>query len=114
YAFALMGTLGLPLILVALVPLGSLFFNNAPPGPLAEAVIFYTFGALIAINPIATAVTTEILLVDQQSAFYFTVPLSNGATLPFISPWLPFMVFCFVAGSLMTMISILAVRRAEK
>ena len=114
YAFALMGTLGLPLILVALVPLGSLFFNNAAPGPVAETVIFYAFGALIAINPIATAVTTEILLVDQQSAFYFTVPLSNGATLPFISPWLPFMVFCFVAGAVMTIISILAVRRAEK
>jgi ABC-2 type transport system permease protein len=114
YAFALMATLGLPLILVALVPLGSLFFNNAPPGPAIESVLLYGFGALIAINPIATAVATEILLIDQQTAFYFTVPLSNGTTLPFISPWLPFMVFCFVMGAIMTMISILAVRRAEK
>ncbi len=114
YAFALMATLGLPLILVALVPLGSLFFNNAPPGPVVESVLFYAFGALIAINPIATAVATEILLIDQQTAFYFTVPLSNGSTLPFISPWLPFMVFCFVAGAIMTIISIMAVRRAEK
>jgi ABC-2 type transport system permease protein len=114
YAFALMATLGLPLILVALVPLGSLFFNNAPPGPVVESVLFYGFGALIAINPIATAVATEILLIDQQTAFYFTVPLSNGASLPFISPWLPFMVFCFVAGAIMTIISIMAVRRAEK
>src|SRR5262249_25904304 len=107
-------TLGLPLILLALVPLGSLFFNNAPPGPGLEAVLFYTFGVLIAINPIATAVATEVLLVNQQSAFYFTVPLSNGANLPFISPWLPFMIFCFALGSLMTIIAILAVRRTEK
>jgi len=114
YAFALMGTLGLPLILLALVPLGSLFFNSAPPGPVTETILFYSFGALIAINPIATAVATEILLVNQQSAFYFTVPLSNGANLPFISPWLPFMLFCLVAGAIMTIISILAVRRAEK
>jgi ABC-2 type transport system permease protein len=114
YAFALMATLGLPLILVALVPLGSLFFNNAPPGPVVETVLFYSFGALIAINPIATAVATEVLLVNQQTAFYFTVPLSNGASLPFISPWLPFMVFCFVAGVIMTIISIMAVRRPEK
>ncbi len=114
YAFALMATLGLPLILLALVPLASLFFNNAPPGPVAEAVLFYTFGVLIAINPIATAVATEVLLVDQQSAFYFTVPLSNGTTLPFISPWLPFMIFCFVVGVLMTIISIQAVRRPER
>jgi len=114
YAFALMATLGLPLILVALLPLGSLFFNNAPPGPAVEAVLFYSFGVLIAINPVATAVATEILLVDQQSAFYFTVPLSNGTNLPFISPWLPFMIFCFVMGAIMTTISILAVRRAER
>jgi ABC-2 type transport system permease protein len=113
YAFALMATLGLPLILVALVPLASLFFNNAPPGPAVEAVLFYIFGVLIAINPIATAVATEILLVNQQSAFYFTVPLSNGTQLPFISPWLPFIIFCFVAGVIMTTISILAVRRPE-
>jgi len=114
YAFALMATLGLPLILVALVPLGSLFFNNTPPGPAAETVLFYAFGVLVAINPIATAVATEFLLINQQSAFYFTVPLSNGATLPFISPWLPFMIFCFVMGCIMTIISILAVRRAER
>ncbi len=114
YAFALMATLGLPLILVALVPLASLFFNNTPPGPVVEAVLFYAFGVLIAINPIATAVATEVLLVNQQSAFYFTVPLSNGTTLPFISPWLPFMIFCFVMGVIMTIISILAVRRPEK
>jgi ABC-2 type transport system permease protein len=114
YAFALLGTLGLPLILVALVPLGSLFSNNAPPGPALEAMLFYTFGVLIAINPIATAVTTEILLVNQQTAFYFTVPLSNGTNLPFVSPWLPFMVFCFVMGVIMTIISILVVRRAER
>jgi hypothetical protein len=114
YAFALMATLGLPLILAALVPLASLFFNNTPPGPAVEAVLFYAFGVLIAINPIATAIATEVLLVNQQTAFYFTVPLSNGATLPFISPWLPFMIFCFVAGVIMTIISILAVRRPER
>ena len=114
YAFALMATLGLPLILLALVPLVSIFFNNTPPGPVTEAVLIYTFGVLVAINPIATAVATEILLVNQQSAFYFTVPLTNGANLPLISPWLPFMLFCLVLGAIMTIISILAVRRAER
>ena len=114
YAFALMATLGLPLILLALVPLVSIFFNNAPPAPVTEAVLIYTFGVLVAINPIATAVATEILLVNQQSAFYFTVPLTNGANLPLISPWLPFMLFCLVLGAIMTIISILAVRRAER
>ena len=114
YAFALMATLGLPLILVALVPLSSIVFNNAAPGPALETALIVVFGLLIATNPIATAVTTEIILVNEQSAFYFTIPLSNGANLPLISPWLPFIIFCFVAGSIMTIASIAAVRRSER
>jgi len=114
YAFALLATLGLPLVLVAILPLANVFFYNASVGPLAEAVLIYGVGVLICINPIATAVATEIILVSNQSGFYFTVPLSNGFALPLVSPWLPFMLFCFILGSLMTLASILAVRRAER
>jgi ABC-2 type transport system permease protein len=114
YAFALMATLGLPLILVAVVPLGTILVNTAAPGPVLETVLILTFGILIATNPIATAVTTETLLVSQQSAFFFDIPLSNGATLTLISPWLPYIIFCLVLGALMTIASILAVRRAER
>lgn len=114
YGFALLATLGLPLILAALVPLSSLLFNNTPPSATVEAVILYVFGLLVATNPIATAVATEVLLVQQQTAFYFTVPLSNGANLPLISPWLPYILFCCVFGTLMTIGSILAVRQAER
>jgi ABC-2 type transport system permease protein len=114
YAFALLATLGLPLILVALLPLTSVFFNNATPGPVLEGVLIYGLGLLIAINPIATAVATEVILISDQSAFYFTIALSNGYSLPLISPWLPFMVFSFILGALLTVASILVVRRAER
>lgn len=114
YAFALMATLGLPLILTAILPLMGLFYSTGSPGPLVEAVLIYGFGLLVTINPIATAVATEIILINNQSAFYFTIPLNNGFALPLISPWLPFMLFCFVFGALLTVASILAVRRAER
>ncbi len=114
YAFALLATLGLPLILVAVVPIIGVFSYNWSPGPWLQAVLVYGVGLLIAINPIATAVATEVILISNQSAFYFTIPLNNGFALPLISPWLPFMLFCFVFGWLMTFASILAVRRAER
>jgi ABC-2 type transport system permease protein len=114
YAFALMATLGLPLILVAVVPLGGVLLNNAAPGPQLETLLILIFGILIATNPIATAVTTEVLLVSQQSAFIFTVPLSNGTNLTLISPWLPYIIFCLILGALMTIASIFAVRRRER
>ncbi len=114
YAFALMATLGLPLILMAVLPLTNLFFYNTTPGPLLEVVLIYGLGLLIVTNPIATAVATEVLLVTEQTAFYFEIPLSNGVNVPLISPWAPFIVFCLLLGALMTVASILAVRRAEQ
>jgi len=113
YAFALLATLGLPLLLMAVLPLTAFFFYSSPP-PVLEAVLLYTFGLLIITNPIATAITTEVLLVDKQTAFYFTQPISNGVNLPFISPWLPFILFCFGLGTLMIFIGIQVVRRAER
>ena len=114
YAFALMATLGLPLILMAVLPLTNLFFYNTTPGPLLEAALIYGLGLLIVTNPIATAVATEVLLVTEQTAFYFEIPLSNGVNVPLISPWAPFIVFCLLLGALMTLASILAVKRAEQ
>ncbi len=114
YAFALMATLGLPLILLALVPLNTFLFYNTPPGPISEAVLMLGFWTLISINPIATAIATEFLLVEEHTLFIFPFILDNGVTLPLPSPWLPFVVFCFVVGALMILLSILAVRRTER
>jgi ABC-type transport system involved in multi-copper enzyme maturation permease subunit len=113
YAFALLATLGLPLILLALVPLNSFLFYNATPGPIAQAVLILGFWALVSTNPIGTAIATEVLLVEEQTVFLFDAPLSNGVTLTLISPWLPFLVFAFVLGLIMILLSILAVRRTE-
>jgi hypothetical protein len=113
YAFALLATLGLPLVLIAVLPLTNLVFYNAPPGPIVETILIYGVGFLIATNPIATAVVTEVLLVTEQTAFYWTMPISNGVSLPLLSPWPPFLLFCLVVGTLMTLASVLAVRRAE-
>jgi hypothetical protein len=114
YAFALMATLGLPLILLTLVPLNSFLFYNTTPGPIAQATLLLGFWALVSINPIATAIATEVMLVEEQTVFLFNAPLSNGVNLPLISPWIPFTLFCAVLGALMILLSILAVRRSER
>lgn len=114
YAFALMATLGLPLILLTLVPLNTFLFYNSPPGPLAQAILILGFWALVSINPIATAIATEVMLVEEQTIWYFTAPLSNGASLPLVSPWIPYILFCAALGALMIVLSIMAVRRSER
>lgn len=114
YAFALMATLGLPLILLALVPLSNLFFTNTTPSTLTLTVLLYIFWTLISTNPIGTAIATEYVLISQHSSLYFNVPLNNGVTVYLVSPWMPYVLFCLGLSALMVLASIAAVRRAER
>ncbi len=77
-------------------------------------MLFYIFWALISTNPIATAIATEYILVDQHTALYFSLPLNNGATVSLVSPWIPYVLYCLGLGALMVVASIVAVRRAER
>ena len=92
YAFALLATLGLPLLAIAFIPVIDLYFFSNPP-PNMQVALVYFVGFLVAVNPIATAVVTEVVLVEEQTAFYFTVPLDNGLVVPLVSPWIVYVLF---------------------
>ena len=114
YAFALLATLGLPLILLAMVPLVNIFFVNTSPPPELFAFLMYGLWVFIATNPIATAIATEVVLIEEHTAFFFQMPLNQGVTIWLISPWIPYVVFCLLLGALMVAGSIMAVRRSER
>ncbi len=115
YGFALLDTLGLPLVMLALLPVVGILFSGSR-NEFAEAVFIYVMGLLIACNPIAAAITTEILLSDPtyHTLFYFTIPLSGSFSIPLISPWLPCILFCFGLGALLLLVSIRVVNHAER
>jgi ABC-type transport system involved in multi-copper enzyme maturation permease subunit len=113
YTFALLTTLGLPLLLLTLLPITSIFYYNTPD-PVVEAVLYYIGGFLIAINPIATAVATEAILIQEHTAFFFTISLNNGTQLPLVSPWLIYIPFYLVVSLVLALVSISIVRRVEK
>jgi ABC-2 type transport system permease protein len=113
YAFALMATLGLPLIMLTVIPVSGMFLSSVNFSPTVQAVLIYIFWALVSTNPIATAVATEVVLINEQTAFFFSLPLGGNVTVWLISPWLPYLAFCLVMGLAMIIGSILAVRRPE-
>jgi ABC-2 type transport system permease protein len=113
YTFALLTTLGLPLLLLTLVPITSIFYYNSPD-PFVEGLLYYLGGFLVAINPIATAVATEVILVQEHSAFFFTVALNNGTQIPLLSPWLVYIPFYLLLSLVLTLFSVGVVRRVEK
>jgi ABC-type transport system involved in multi-copper enzyme maturation permease subunit len=113
YTFALLTTLGLPLLLLTLLPITSVFYYNTPD-PVVEAMLYYIGGFLVAINPVATAVATEAILIQEHTAFYFTVALNNGVQIPLISPWLVYIPFYLLLSLVLMLISVGIVRRVEK
>ena len=68
----------------------------------------------VAINPLATAVVTEIIMIEEQSLFYALVPLPNGNTFPVLSPWIGFVLFYIIFSLALYVLSIRLVRRVDQ
>lgn len=115
YAFALMSVLGLPLLLLTFIPAYEIFFYGygSSPSPLLQAMLVYSFGILVCLNPLATAFFTEMILVSEQSALGMSYTLSNGATIPLVSPWIPYTFICLFFSLVMILITIQLVKRKE-
>jgi ABC-2 type transport system permease protein len=120
YAFVLLDTLGLPLVLVPVSVLGSGFtygiFQGTPPLAI-QILLLYGAGVLIATNPLAAAISTEVILLSNQTLFYFTQTLSNSTgpsvVMPLVSPWLPWSLFGFLLGAVLILFSIVSIKRSD-
>lgn len=120
YAFVLLATLGLPILLfpVAVLFSGPIYGVNSPPVELQIAVL-YIGGLLVATNPVASLIVTEVMLVNEQTLFFFTAPIYDPATgntfnIPLISPWILFTLFGLALGVIFTVMSMVNVARRER
>ncbi|MDW8327465.1 MAG: hypothetical protein RMK99_12940 [Anaerolineales bacterium] len=119
YAFVLLATLGLPILLFPVTILAGPFFGYSSPPVELQIVLLYLFGLLIATNPVATLIATEVILVSNQTLFYFTAPIynptsGNSINVPLISPWIPYVLFALGLGVVFTFLSIANVARRER
>jgi ABC-type transport system involved in multi-copper enzyme maturation permease subunit len=67
----------------------------------------------VAVNPVATAIATEVILIEEQSALYASIPLSNGVSLPVISPWIGYVLFYLLFSLFLIWLSVRFVKRTE-
>jgi len=122
YAFAFLSTGGLPLLFIILSPIlgfaGSALFGYDEPHWLLLAVLIYVGGFLLAINPIGTIIASEIVLIEEQTVFFFKVsfPTSNA---PFsdvwlVSPWLVYVLFYALIALLAYWLAVRRVQRLER
>ena len=115
YAFTLLTILGLPLIMIPVVLLGPAW---STPRLAVQVALYYGLGALVATNPLAAALVTETVLTNEHTTFFFTQTLYSSSgqslTIPLVSPWLPFTLFCFGLGVVLVVVSMWLVRRVER
>ena len=69
---------------------------------------------LISISPLSAGVTTIVNLLASQSSFTMTMPLSNGTSLTYPSPWISYAVFYLLLSTDLDRLSVRAVKRVEK
>jgi ABC-2 type transport system permease protein len=92
YALPILGNFGLPLLLTVLSGFLGVFASNFTSanqlGPGVERALLLGGWFLLSTQPIATAVASEVLLLDQHSLWFYNQSLSNGASVTLISPWI--------------------------
>lgn len=120
YVIANLIVFGIPLfIYIALILFSVLTLGNITNlSPLQETllnILIFTIGwCFVAINPVATAIATEVILIEEQSAFYALIPMSNGWSFPLLSPWIGYVALYALLSLMLIGLSIRFVRKAEK
>jgi ABC-type transport system involved in multi-copper enzyme maturation permease subunit len=119
YVVAILVSFGIPvLITMAIAFLGIMpqaFMNLTNfQQSLLEILILVIGYAFVVINPLATAISTEIMILQEQNALFVTIPLSNGWKFPIIGPWIAYTLLYFLASLFLVWLSVRFVRQVEK
>lgn len=116
YATTIIIVFGIPiLIFMVLAFYTSMFAYPARPFSQFIELLMFTGGwFLITLNPLGTAVVTEMILVNDQSLFSTTITLPNGGNFLVLSPWMFFIVFYSLLSILLVALSVRFVRRVEQ
>ncbi|HEX2994817.1 MAG TPA: hypothetical protein VHP14_08335 [Anaerolineales bacterium] len=89
-------------------------FNNNTMGPIREYLFTMFIWALVSINPFLAAIMSEVILVEEQSLFYFQESLFGNTQFILISPWIIYIAIHLVLTVLLIFLSILKVRRPDR
>jgi ABC-type transport system involved in multi-copper enzyme maturation permease subunit len=79
-----------------------------------EILLFSVGYILVVINPLATIIASEVMLIEKQALFFTTLPLTNGGNFPILAPWIAYILIYGCLSLVLISLSVRFVRRAEK
>jgi ABC-type transport system involved in multi-copper enzyme maturation permease subunit len=105
-------SIGLPVLALISISFISAFWFSSSSSP--PEWLLYGIGWLVVISsPVATAIVTELVLVNEQTYFFFQLP-AGGTNLWIPSPWIGFTVLYAALTIFFLALSVQIVRRPEK
>jgi hypothetical protein len=119
YTVALAVTFGIPILLSfplldAFTKAVSGFGSGITISPILESIFIYIGLVLVSLNPVATSLISQQLLVERQAVGFWTVTLaSDGSSIPIVSPWISFTVFYLVISTILIVIAVRQMRKVE-
>ncbi|HNB51532.1 MAG TPA: hypothetical protein PK530_06295 [Anaerolineales bacterium] len=115
YSFTLILVFGVPAFLLAT----TIFFSALNSGPngiskITEVIFIVMIYLMIMLNPIGTAIATELLLLEG-APFYYNMPFpSSGGTFFILSPWIGYTIVYLGISLLLVGLTIFFVKQREK
>ncbi|MBN1812100.1 MAG: ABC transporter permease subunit [Anaerolineae bacterium] len=124
YVVALLGTVGLPILLLIFATMFSPMIygiGSSPTSWMVEAATMYGIILFSGLSPISAAVLTEVFLLDEDALFYFWYDIYSGMgggssphAIPIPSPWTIYVLIYMAVALILLLITILQVRRQAK
>jgi ABC-type transport system involved in multi-copper enzyme maturation permease subunit len=113
YATTLVLVFGIPILLILSLSVYDTYYvaSFSQTGLALQGFLLGIAWFLVSLNPLATAVITELILIEEQSILYTLIPLANGDIFYFISPWISYTIFYLLFGLVLTWISMRLVRK---
>lgn len=110
FASALLFTLGIPAVVLVMLPLVAGAFNNWTPAPIFEVFLAYGGLVLASTNLPATIVVSEIFLLQQDAIFFYTETIGGYSVLLF-SPWFVYVILYSLLSLVLYWLTVRRVRR---
>lgn len=113
YSFATFIIFGIPLILGAVMLVLNFSLSNVGSSDWQRAML-YVAGLVICLNPAATALYSQYLLVNQRTYTTFHYELASGDKVLLVSPWIPFTILYVVLTIIFFALAVRRVRKIEE
>lgn len=110
FAGALLFTLGIPAVVLVMIPIVSGAFTGWSPAPIFE--LFLAYGGLIlaSTNLPATIIVSEIFLLQEDAVFFYTDSI-GGYTVLIFSPWFIYLILYSLLSLVLYFLTVRRVRR---